>query len=268
MTRQRVGTIIALWLAGLRSGLQYRADTFIVVVMALAFQATGFAFVWVVLSRFPTIGGWSLGEIAFLYGLRLTIHALTGAIAGPVFSLEDVVRTGDFDRYLVRPIHPLVGFLTRRVEISILGDLLGGLAIFAAANAVVHLAWSPPAITYLALAIVGGALAEVAWRIVVAALTFRLLASQSLEFLVDSLFSTYGNYPLLIFGRTIEWLLTFVVPIAVVGYLPSTVLLDRTSDLAVSPVVALCAPVIGVVWLALASRLFSCELRHYQSAGH
>jgi ABC-2 type transport system permease protein len=265
---RQAATIATLWLAGLRSGLQYRTDTLVVVVMALVFQGTGFAFVWVVLSRFPTIGGWSLGEIAFLYGLRLTIHAVAGAIAGPVFSLEDVVRSGDLDRYLVRPIHPLIAFLTRRVEVSILGDLIGGLAIFAAANAALGIAWTPLAIVYLGLAIVGGAMAEVAWRILVGAVTFRLLASASLEFLVDSLFSTYGNYPLLIFGRTLEWLFTFLVPIAVIGYLPSALLLDRTSELAVSPVVALVAPLIGVVWLIVAWRIFSGELRHYQSAGH
>lgn len=47
MTNLVVG--VALWTAGVRSALQYRTDTFIVIVMALAFQGTGFAFVWVVL---------------------------------------------------------------------------------------------------------------------------------------------------------------------------------------------------------------------------
>jgi ABC-2 type transport system permease protein len=263
-----LSTVAALWLAGLRSGLQYRTDTFIVIVMALAFQGTGFAFVWVVLSRFPSIGGWTLGELAFLYGLRLTIHALAGAVAGPMFGLEWSVRIGEFDRYMVRPVPPLVGFLTQRVEVSILGDLLGGLAIFVAANTVVPIAWTPLALAYLLLATAGGALVEVAWRVLIGALTFRLLASQSLLYLVDSVFSTYGNYPLPIFGRVLEWLFTFLVPIAFIGYLPATLLLNRTAELSVSPALALAAPLVSVAWFGLSAWLFRRALGGYQSAGH
>lgn len=264
----RLSTVTHLWLAGLRGGLQNRTDTLVVIVMALVFQGTGFAFVWIVLSRFGSLGGWSLGEIAFLYGLRLTVHALAGAVAGPVFSLEWTVRSGDFDRYLVRPVAPLVGFLTQRVEVSILGDLIGGLAIFTAANAAVAIAWSPLAILYLGLAIVGGALVEVAWRVLVGALTFRVLTSQWLEFLVDSVFSTYGNYPLGIFGSALGWVFTFLVPIAFIGYLPSTVILGRTSELTVNPAIAYAAPLVGLAWVLLAARVFANELRHYQSSGH
>jgi ABC-2 type transport system permease protein len=259
---------IALWTAGLRGALQYRTDTFIVIVMALAFQGTGFAFVWVLLSRFESLGGWTLGQVAFLYGLRLTVHAVAGVLTGPFFVLDHQVRTGEFDRYLIRPLSPLLQFMTQRVEISIFGDLLGGAAIFLAANQLVGVAWTPAAIGYLLLAIAGGALAEGAVRVLIGALSFRFLASQSLEFLSDSVFSTFANYPLTIFGAFLQFLFTFGLPLAFVAYIPATVLLDRTAELQVSPVLAYVAPVIGVVWIALAVRVFDHELRNYQSAGH
>ena len=154
----RITLSLALWTAGLRSALQYRTDTFIVIVMALAFQGTGFAFAWVLLSRFESLAGWTLGQVAFLYGLRLIVHAVAGVLTGPFFGLESQVRSGEFDRYLIRPLSPLLQFMTQRVEISIFGDLLGGVAIFIAANQLVGLAWTPAAIGYLVLAIAGGAL--------------------------------------------------------------------------------------------------------------
>ncbi|MEA2538596.1 MAG: viologen exporter family transport system permease protein, partial [Chloroflexota bacterium] len=100
----RLTLAAALWLAGLRSAVQYRTDTFIVIAMALAFQGTGFAFAWVVLSRFETLAGWTLGQIAFLYGLRLIVHTVAGVITGPFFGIEWQVRSGEFDRYLIRPL--------------------------------------------------------------------------------------------------------------------------------------------------------------------
>jgi ABC-2 type transport system permease protein len=257
----------ALWMAGLRSALQYRTDTFIEIVMAVAFQGTGFAFIWVVLSRFETLAGWTLGQVAFLYGLRLIAHALAGILTGPFFGLEWQVRTGEFDRYLIRPLSPLLQFMTQRVEISIFGDLVGGLAVFVAANQLIGLAWTPPAALYLVLAILGGALAEASIRILIGALSFRVLASQSFLFLADSVFSTFANYPLTIFGGILQALLTLVIPLAFVAYVPATVLLDRTAELQVNPLVAYIAPVVGAIWMLVAVRVFHRELRNYQSAG-
>ena len=256
-----------LWLAGLRGAMQYRTDTLVIVVMALVFQGTGFAFAWVVLSRFDVIADWGLGEVAFLYGLRLIVHAVAGVLGGPFFGLEWQVRSGAFDRYLVRPVPPLVQFMTQSVQISVLGDLLGGLAIFAAANALTDVAWSAPAVGYLLLAILGGALVELAIRTLVGALTFRWQTSQSFMFLADSVVSTYGNYPLTIFGSILGFVFTFLVPLAFVAYLPSTVLLGRTAELQISPTFAFAAPLAGVVWFLLAVRVFNGQLRHYQSSG-
>jgi ABC-2 type transport system permease protein len=258
---------LALWTAGLRSALQYRTDTFIVIAMALAFQGTGFAFAWVLLSRFESLAGWTLGQVAFLYGLRLIVHAVAGVLTGPFFGLESQVRSGEFDRYLIRPLSPLLQFMTQRVEISIFGDLLGGVAIFIAANQLVGLAWTPSAIGYLVLAIAGGALAEGAVRILIGALSFRFLASTSILYLADSVFSTFANYPLTIFGGILQFLFTFGLPLAFVAYVPATVLLDRTAELQVNPVLAYVAPAIGVLWIAIAVRVFNRELRNYQSAG-
>ena len=261
-------TGVALWMAGLRSALQYRTDTFIVIVMAVAFQGTGFAFAWVLLSRFDSLAGWTLGQIAFLYGLRLIVHALAGVLTGPFFGLEWQVRTGEFDRYLIRPLSPLLQFMTHRVEIGILGDVLGGVAIFIAANQLVGLAWHPLAVVYLLLAIAGGAMAEGAVRILIGSLSFRFLASQSLLFLTDSVFSNFANYPLIIFGGLLQLVFTFVLPLAFVAFIPATVLLDRTSDLQVNPILAYIAPAVGVIWLAVAIRVFDRESRQYQSSGH
>jgi ABC-2 type transport system permease protein len=263
-----IGIALSMWGASVRSELQYRANFIIMVLMGVVYQCTGFAFIWVVLARFQAIAGWTLGEVAFLYGLRLVTHALNGAITGGLYTLERQVRQGDFDRYLVRPTPPLLQLLSHRVHISILGDLLGGLALFAAASSLVAVDWTALALLYLALAIVGGALVEMALRVLVSALAFRLLSASTFLFLLDTLFSNFANYPLKMFGSVLEFLLTFGVPLAFMAYFPTTVLLGRTNELRVSPILAYGAPLAGVIWLALALLVFQREMRHYQSSGH
>ena len=263
-----IGIALSMWGAALRSELQYRANFVLLTLMGVVWQCTGFAFIWVVLTRFQAVAGWTLGEVAFLYGLRLVMHALNGALSGNLFLVEWQVRQGEFDRYLVRPVPPLLQIMCRRVFVSVFGDLIGGLGLFVAAGTLVTVDWTPLALFYLLLALLGGALIELSLRLLFSAFAFRFLSANAFMGLVDTLFSNFGNYPLKILGSVLEFLLTFGVPLAFMAYFPATVLLGRTGELRVSPLFAYGAPLAGVLWLGLAVLVFQREMRYYQSSGH
>ncbi|HEV8635142.1 MAG TPA: ABC-2 family transporter protein [Chloroflexota bacterium] len=254
--------------AAIRSRMQYRANFLMMVAFGLVYQTTGFVFIWTVLTRFETIAGWTLGEITFLYGLRLVVHGLNTVLFGGVSRVRWQVREGLFDRYLVRPVPPLLQVAAMELPAASFGDLLGGATLFLAANALVGIDYSPVALGYLALAISGGVLIEAALQLIIATLSFRLIETGSLAFFVDELFSNFGNYPLKIFGGAAQAILTWVLPVAFVAYLPSTVLLARTDELVVHPAVAYGAPVVGALWFAAAYLFWRRELREYKSAGH
>src|SRR5262249_45451124 len=150
----------ALIAAALRTEFEYRANVLVQILFGLLYQGTGFIFIWVVLSRFKSLAGWTLGDVTFLYGLRLTAHAVWVVPLNRLIFLDATVREGDFDRYLVRPLNPLLQFLTGRIRISALGDLLGGLLILTVAARQARIDWSPPAVAFLALSLVGGGLVE------------------------------------------------------------------------------------------------------------
>lgn len=260
--------MLSLWGASIRSNLQYRTNFLIMVVMGLIYQGTGFAFIWVVLSRFDAVGGWSFGEIAFLYGLRLLMHALSVLASGQIRDLDWYIRQGEFDRYLIRPLSPLRQIVSQGVQVNAFGDLIGGILIFLAATTLIRLDWTAAILLYLVFAIVGGALIELALDLMIATLAFRVLNTVSLFMVLDAFFSDFGNYPLKIFGGTMQFLLTFGLPLAFMAYFPSAVLLGREGELNVPPTVAVAAPLAGVCWFVLAVFFFRFELRNYQSSGH
>ncbi len=264
----RFGIALSLWTASIRGELQYRTNFLILVVMGLVYQGTGFAFIWVVLSRFAAVGGWALGDIAFLYGLRLIMHALSVLLSGHIRQLDRQIRHGEFDRYLLRPLPPLWQIMSQGLQVNAFGDLLGGVGLFLAAMTLVTLDWTPAVVLYLALAVIGGALIELALDLLIATLALRVLNTESLLFVLDTFFSDFGNYPLTIFGGTVQFLLTFGLPLAFMAYFPSTVLLGRTGELSVPPVFAYGAPLAGLCWSVLAVCVFRYELRAYQSSGH
>jgi ABC-2 type transport system permease protein len=258
----------SLWVAGLRSGLEYRVDFLLETLMGLVRQGVGFVLIWVILARFEAIAGWTLGEVAFLYGMRLTMLALCGLATGNIWSLQWMVRLGEFDRFLVRPVRPLLQLLTLRVPISAFGDLLGGVALIVGATRLVDVAWTPLAILYLLLALVGGALILLAMRLLIVSFSFRALSVTAPMGIVDDLFNEFGTYPLSIYNASLQLLLTFGLPVAFMAYFPAVVLFGRTGELQVQPLFAYGAPLAGVFWMAIALWVFEREMRHYKSSGH
>lgn len=257
----------ALSRAAVRSELQYRAN-FLMVTAGLAYQGAGFAVIWVLLERFDVIAGWTLGEVAFLYGLRLTAHGLWVIPFNRLLFLDELVREAEFDRFLVRPFNPLLQLMTSRFWLGNFGDIIGGTIILSVAASLVDVDWSPAAVGYLILAVIGGALLESSLQLACASLNFRLLSARAFQVTIDNVFSTFGNYPMRIFGDATRTVLTFVIPLAFMAYLPATVLLDRTDELSISPWFAYLAPLVGGVWFVAAYRVWIWQMRSYSSAGH
>ncbi|ANW21770.1 hypothetical protein BB341_02200 [Streptomyces clavuligerus] len=253
--------------AALRAETGYRFNFVLLVVMGVVYQGSGIAFIWVVLSRFDSIGSWTFSDVAFLYSLRLLAHAVWMVPFNQMGSLDLTVREGRFDIYLMRPLNPLVQVITGRVRMNILGDVITGVTMFVFAVSAADVDWTVVKVLYLVLAVLGGAAAEGAVVMLVSALSFRFLHTWSAHALTDNVFLLFGSYPLHIFGAATTWLLTWTVPVAFVAYLPASVLLGRTGDLAVHPAVAWAAPAIGFLWLFVAYRIWFRQMRHYQSTG-
>ncbi len=253
--------------AAFRAQFQYRGNLLLTLAGGVAYQGAGLAFLWVVVDRFGALGGWRPAEIAFLYGMRLTSHGLSVIFGNQLHNLDLCVRTGEFDRYLLRPAGELTQLLTRGVHLPAFGDLGLGLAVLAVAAPGAGIDASPAALLFLLLAVVGGTLVEGGCQLAVAAFSFRMLSTVGLRMFIDDVMNNFGTYPMKVFPPATRLALTFVLPLAFVAYLPAGVLLGRTGGLHVTPWLAFGAPLAGPLIAAAAHRLWRSQLRHYQGTG-
>lgn len=253
---------------GLTAALQYRADFVMVSIGAVCYEAVSLAFVGVIVSAFGSIAGWTLSEIAFVYGIRATGHAIHSLLSGQLWSVDDVVRQGEFDRYLVRPVNPLLQLITRRFQVTAVGDLAFGIAVLVITALTAPIAWSVVRVGYLVLVVFGSAGVESAVMLALASLTFRLVVSTPLLSIVDTVFVTFGPYPVSVLPRAVGYLMTFVLPLAFAGFFPAAILLGRTAELFVPVWLAAVSPLVGVGLYVLAVLFFHRQLRHYASPGH
>jgi ABC-2 type transport system permease protein len=258
----------ALIKAALRGAAQYRLNFILAALMGIAYQGSGFAFIAVVLSRFPSIGGWTFPEIAVLYALRVLAHATYLVPLYMLNELDDLVRNGTFDRFLVRPLNPLIQVLTRRFSVSTLGDVLTAIGILIFASSIADLTWTPAHILYAAAAVLGGALIEGALALTISSLSFRFVEVWPARYLVDNVLLNFGSYPLSVFGFVAQWVMTWILPVAFIAWVPAAVILNHTGGLGVSAAIAWLAPVVGAVWFALSYQFWRHELKNYASTGN
>ena len=113
--------------------------------------------VWALFRRFGQIGGWRLGDVALFYGLVSVIFAIADAVTrgfdvfGPNF-----VKTGDFDRLLLRPRSPALQLLGYELRLTRIGRFAQGALVFAIGAALTGFHWSFGVIAILGFAILGG----------------------------------------------------------------------------------------------------------------
>src|SRR5262245_35365278 len=87
----------------LRANMQYRLSLAFLTVGSFLSTGMDLAALLIIMQRVPHLHGWSLGEIAFLYGTCSVSFALTEIVIGGFDHLPDAIQRGEFDQVLLRP---------------------------------------------------------------------------------------------------------------------------------------------------------------------
>jgi ABC-2 type transport system permease protein len=252
----------------LRSQMQYPAS--FVLTSLGAFLATGVEFMalWALFARFKQVAGWHLGEVALFYGVIGVSFALADGLTRgfDVFG-ERFVKTGDFDRVLVRPRSTVLQLLGYEFRATRIGRLAQAAIVWAIAARLTSIAWTWSTWATLMFAVAGGVALFAGILVLQATLAFW--TTESLE-IANTL--TYGGveaaqYPLDLYARWFRSFLTFVVPLACVSYFPVAAVLGHDDRTGLSPALLRVTPVLGFVFLGFALWIWRFGVRHYTSTG-
>ncbi|QTR93510.1 hypothetical protein IEMOCGPF_00586 [Streptococcus equi subsp. zooepidemicus] len=92
----------------LKQIMEYKADFVIGVFGVFLSQGLNLLFLTVLFQHIPALEGWSFSQIAFIYGFSLVPKGLDHLLFDNLWALgQRLVRKGEFDKYLIRPISPL-----------------------------------------------------------------------------------------------------------------------------------------------------------------
>ncbi|MFP3992154.1 ABC transporter permease [Streptomyces sp. E11-3] len=258
------GIIVSMWV---RSTLTYRASFAMTVFGSFAATAFDFVAILMMFSHVDALGGYSLGEIAFLYGTAGTAFGLTELLMGSVQRLGRRVRDGTLDTLLVRPVPVLVQVAADRFALRRIGRLAQGMLVLGYALLVVDVHWTPLKVLLVPMTVISGA--AIFGALYVAGAAFQFVAQDASE--VQNAFTYGGNtllqYPPSIFAKDLVRGVTFVLPLAFVNWLPALYVLDRENPLGLPQWLAFLPPLVAVGCGALAGLAWRAGLRSYRSTG-
>jgi ABC-2 type transport system permease protein len=251
----------------IRAQLQYRTQFAIVVAGMFLASFLDFAAILIIFGNVPALGGWSVREVALLYGISALSFALTDLVIGHFDGLGRLIRDGTFDLLLVRPRGTLFQVVASDFQLRRVGKIAQGVAVLAFALAGLDIAWTPARAAVLALAIPSGAVIFGAVWVAVICISFWTIESSE-----AANANTYGGqylsqFPINIYDRWVRRLLAYVFPMAFVAYFPALFILGKPDPLGLPGFLQVASPAVAVVASLVAARIWQYAVRHYQSAG-
>jgi ABC-2 type transport system permease protein len=245
----------------IRAQLQYRAAFVLKLVGYLIATFVEFLGLWALFSRFGALAGWTLHDVALIYGAADVGFAIADGLGRGLDRFAAVLKAGEFDRMLVRPRSTVLQLLGYDFRLLTLGRLLQGIAVLMWAGGFVD--WSIASALLLVLALVCTCALFVGIAVLQATTAFWTI--ESLE--VWNAFTYGGNYasqyPFDIYRRWLQRFFTAVLPLALTSYVPVRAILGR-DPLDMWHVIA---PLAGPLFLAIALAVWRIGIRHHASTG-
>ncbi|MFE2809618.1 ABC transporter permease [Streptomyces nigra] len=258
------GLIAGMWV---RSSMTYRTSFLVTVVGNLLLTGLDFVGILLMFSQVDTLGGWTLPEVAFLYGLSVTAFGIADLVLGSMDVLGARMRDGSFDVLLVRPVPVLAQVGADRFALRRLGRITQGLAVLGWALSAVDVQWTAAKVLLVPVMVVSGAV--IFGAVFVAGAAFQIVAQDAAE--VQNAF-TYGGttllqYPPTVFGKDLVRGVTFTLPLAFVNWVPAAHVLGRPYPVALPGWTAYVSPLVAAVCCAAAGLAWRAGLRAYRSTG-
>ncbi|MBV9579770.1 MAG: ABC-2 family transporter protein [Chloroflexi bacterium] len=253
--------------AQLRGQMQYKVSFGLALIGSFLACVAEFGVVLVLFGRIPNLAGWSVAEVALLYGIAGTCFATAEMFAAALDNFQVHIVTGTFDRVLVRPRGALFQVMSEDFALRRVGRIAQAVLILAIAVRLLDVRWTLDRALVLGMAMLCGTIIYFAIFVLSATFCFWTTQAKEMTHVV-----TYGGdqlsiYPLDIYRGGVRRFFTFVVPLAFVNYEPALYLLGRPDPLGLPDVARLMSPLAAVAMVVLARYGWQQGIRHYQSTG-
>jgi ABC-2 type transport system permease protein len=225
------------------------------------------AVLFIMVNNFDVLAGWTADQMVFMYSFDLLAYSLCAfCLFGPSTGLAAKIRSGEFDSALTKPLSPFVHELYTSFNPGYVSHVSLTLVMLIVTGVRLKLALSLPGVLVFLAMLAGATLVQAAMLNFCGAAGFFIIGENPV-FKVIYTARGFTRYPITIYPAAIQFVLTFVMPVAFMNFYPASVILGHGAGTPFSPVLGWLTPPVGGLLFFLSVKLWYRGLSKYQSTG-
>lgn len=246
---------------------EYRSAFFLTSVSKFVNYLAQFITIWIMVNAFKTMGAWNSYEIMLLFALETSSYAIAGSFVYHITTyLSSLIRDGTFDEVLTKPLNPFLYLASRYFSWGYFGTMCISLSVMVFCFFKLGIVLGIFKILFLIVFIISGGLITSAMMILSSVPAFWIVESRFISHLMSEI-KGLTDYPITIFSKALQILVTLMVPYAFINFYPAQYFLGKNDFSIFHPVLQFLSPIVGVTLFFIAYKLWMFGISRYKSTG-
>ena len=248
----------------IKTSLEYRLNILFLGISQATVSVAEFLSVYMMFLQFNSVGGWTFYEVALMFGIITTVFSLAECFARGYDEFPSLIKNGDLDRMLVRPVGIHKQIFGSKIEFNKFGRIILGIVVTIIALVNLNIEWNIWKVLVLIATLVCGFLVILGIFMIGAGIS--VFSIDNLEFvnIITNGSKELAFYPLDIYKKWLSRFFTFIIPIACFNYLPVNFILGKGS---LPAVVYGLSPLFGMVFFIPCLIFMNWSLTKYKGTG-
>ncbi len=262
-------TILLIYIKlNVKAILEYKFDRTFITIAIFCREMISVVVMFLILVRFVHIKDWEYSELFFLYSFLFLSYSAFVLLFSGMRDFTGVIYSGEFDRYLTRPLGLMYQIVASRLDLSAaLGHGIVGVLLFVNTAFSVGIHWNAQNIAYYIIAILSGAIIQASIFMFANCFSFWTVKTDNLRNMIFFNARRFSGYPISFYPGIIQKLLIVVIPFSFVNYFPTQYFLNKSDMSLFWSGFLYLPPLIAVIMLVLVYAFWKYGVRYYSSTG-
>jgi len=246
----------------LKSSFEYRLNTLLLSISSVVTILAELLSIVLLFQGFKSVGEWGFYETELMFGIIISVFSFTECFARGFDEFPSLIKSGQLDRLLVRPVNIFYQILGSKIEFSKLARFFSGIVIVIISLIHLSIEWTFVKVIVLIMTFICGAIVIFGLMLIIAGIS--VFTVENLEFtnILTNGAKEIAYYPINIYGKWLKNIFTFIIPVACFNYLPVSYLLGMKSQ-----IIYALSPLIGLLFIIPCILFFNFALKKYQGTG-
>ena len=220
-----------------RSIMEYKLSFALMIFGRCMIAFTEFLAIRFLFDGLTEIKGYTYGDVLLCFSVIHMSFTLSELFGNGFKVFSGIVKSGEFDRMLLRPCSPILQIIGTRFEIGRTGPLITASVTLYLGISESQVSWNVLTAFTLILMIIGGTFLFIGLYMLGASFCFFTIEDASILNALTYGAKEHGKYPIDVYGRGVLRFCTFVIPYTLVQYYSLQFLLGRSTNVlyALSP---------------------------------